>query len=60
MKLRLSDADVVLMISDIVQAIDYDIWKEIYVQGGGDPSDQEEIQNKLYRIVKEYCEQNFS
>ena len=44
------------MASDIVCHIDYDIWKEIYLDGHGDPEEQKKTWDALVDIIEDYIE----
>ena len=43
--------DAVEMISDLVAEIDYDIWKEIFLEGYGDAEEQKQTRDNLIRMV---------
>ncbi len=49
----MTDSEIILMVSDIVKEVDYDIWKETFL-GAEVPEDNASDVRELVRIVKQH------
>lgn len=54
-KAKLTDKQLMAMLSDLVQEVDYDIWKQMFVEDSmEDPEMAKENRATLLKIVKKY------
>jgi hypothetical protein len=50
----MTDDQIIVMLSEVVEALDYDLWKDVFFYGGtGRPATNEELAD-LIAIVKEH------
>lgn len=47
---------VIEMLASIVDAVDYDVYKEIFIEGYAPPEEQEAIVNRLVDLVAKYVD----
>lgn len=48
----MNDKQILDMVSDLVEELDYDYWKEIFLDGYADAEDQKDRQNSLLKVAK--------
>ena len=52
----MNDKEMLDMVSDLVGELDYDYWKEIFVDGYCDAEDQKDRQDSLVNVVRTHIE----